>query len=177
MTRRGLKPTGIAIYDAMEQGFKSVGHLLQSQLQKKGGIAALCGGGRSGCGGSASMKAPAAAPPAEAEGSATVAAAAAGPSSSSGPHTGEEQEAAAAATPRRGTRGRPPKAPQAPQCVATAGDAPVNAALDTAEAPVLSSSGQTMTGEATTREASASKDDVAAAAVVSVRRPRGIDFT
>ncbi len=27
--RRGLKPTGIAIYDAIQQGFKSVGHLLQ----------------------------------------------------------------------------------------------------------------------------------------------------
>ncbi|GAX75209.1 hypothetical protein CEUSTIGMA_g2653.t1 [Chlamydomonas eustigma] len=41
MTRRGLKPTGIAIYDAMQQGFKSVGHLLQSQLQKRGGIAGI----------------------------------------------------------------------------------------------------------------------------------------
>lgn len=29
MKRRGLKPTGIAIYDAHERGFKSVAHLLQ----------------------------------------------------------------------------------------------------------------------------------------------------
>ena len=43
MTRRGLKPTGIAIYDAIEQGFKSVGHLLQSQLRKKGGVEAVIG--------------------------------------------------------------------------------------------------------------------------------------
>lgn len=44
MTRRGLKPTGIAIYDAIEQGFKSVGHLLQSQLRKKGGVQAVIHG-------------------------------------------------------------------------------------------------------------------------------------
>ena len=41
MTRRGLRPTGIAIYDAIEQGSKSVGHLLQSQLRKKGGVSAV----------------------------------------------------------------------------------------------------------------------------------------
>lgn len=29
MKRRGLKPTGIAIYDAQQRGFKSVAHLLQ----------------------------------------------------------------------------------------------------------------------------------------------------
>lgn len=32
MKRRGLKPTGIAIYDAHERGFKSVAHLLQVGL-------------------------------------------------------------------------------------------------------------------------------------------------
>lgn len=35
MKRRGLKPTGIAIYDAQERGFKSVAHLLQEQLRKR----------------------------------------------------------------------------------------------------------------------------------------------
>ena len=29
MKRRGLRPTGIAIYDAHERGYKSVAHLLQ----------------------------------------------------------------------------------------------------------------------------------------------------
>ena len=29
MKRRGLKPTGIAIYDAQQRGYKSVAHLLQ----------------------------------------------------------------------------------------------------------------------------------------------------
>ena len=33
MKRRGLRPTGIAIYEAQERGFKSVGHLLQAQLK------------------------------------------------------------------------------------------------------------------------------------------------
>ncbi|KAJ9532736.1 hypothetical protein QJQ45_010823 [Haematococcus lacustris] len=36
LKRRGLKPTGIAIYDAHQRGFKSVGHLLQAELQKRG---------------------------------------------------------------------------------------------------------------------------------------------
>ena len=30
MTRRGLKPTGIAIYDAQQQGFASVAHYVQA---------------------------------------------------------------------------------------------------------------------------------------------------
>mmetsp|Transcript_16304 Transcript_16304/g.35256 ORF Transcript_16304/g.35256 Transcript_16304/m.35256 type:complete len:434 (-) Transcript_16304:782-2083(-) len=38
MKRRGLKPTGIAIYEAQERGFKSVAHLLQDQIQKRGGV-------------------------------------------------------------------------------------------------------------------------------------------
>ncbi len=32
MKRRGLKPTGIAIYDAHQRGFKSVAHLLQARM-------------------------------------------------------------------------------------------------------------------------------------------------
>lgn len=40
MKRRGFKPTGIAIYDAQQRGFKSVGHWLQAQLRKRGGVAA-----------------------------------------------------------------------------------------------------------------------------------------
>lgn len=34
MTRRGLKPTGIAIHKARELGFESVAHLVQAQLAK-----------------------------------------------------------------------------------------------------------------------------------------------
>ena len=30
MTRRGLKPTGIAIYDAQQRGFPSVAHFVQA---------------------------------------------------------------------------------------------------------------------------------------------------
>lgn len=37
MKRRGLAPTGIAIYEAQGRGFKSVAHYLQAQLQKRGG--------------------------------------------------------------------------------------------------------------------------------------------
>ena len=29
MTRRGMKPTGIAIYEAQQLGYASVGHLVQ----------------------------------------------------------------------------------------------------------------------------------------------------
>ncbi len=36
MKRRGLRPTGIAIYEAQERGFKSVAHLLQAQLKVGG---------------------------------------------------------------------------------------------------------------------------------------------
>jgi hypothetical protein len=36
MKRRGYKPTGIAIYDAQQRGFKSVAHWLQAQLCKTG---------------------------------------------------------------------------------------------------------------------------------------------
>lgn len=39
MKRRGLKPTGIAIYEAQQRGFKSVAHLLQVR------VCVLVGGG------------------------------------------------------------------------------------------------------------------------------------
>ena len=34
MTRRGLAPTGIAIYEAQERGFASVAHYVQAKLLK-----------------------------------------------------------------------------------------------------------------------------------------------
>lgn len=38
MKQRGLAPTGIAIFEAQKRGFPSVGHWLQAQVLKKGGV-------------------------------------------------------------------------------------------------------------------------------------------
>ncbi|GBF91148.1 hypothetical protein Rsub_04817 [Raphidocelis subcapitata] len=45
MKRRGFKPTGIAIYDAQQRGYKSVAHWLQAQLKKRGAAALKEDGG------------------------------------------------------------------------------------------------------------------------------------
>ncbi len=37
MTRRGLKPTGIAIFEAQGKGFASVGHYVQARAQTHAG--------------------------------------------------------------------------------------------------------------------------------------------
>ncbi|KAI8472051.1 MAG: zinc-finger domain of monoamine-oxidase A repressor R1-domain-containing protein [Monoraphidium minutum] len=49
MKRRGYKPTGIAIYDAQQRGFKSVAHWLQAQLKRRGEAALTEGGDDGAC--------------------------------------------------------------------------------------------------------------------------------
>jgi hypothetical protein len=60
MKRRGFKPTGIAIYDAQQRGFKSVGHWLQAQIKKRGVDALTTDADEDAVGASTSGSAPAA---------------------------------------------------------------------------------------------------------------------
>ena len=142
MTRRGLKPTGIAIYDALEQGFKSVGHLLQSQLIKRGGIAALKKGGGSGpCGCPADDSA---APSSTSDDGAAASGAA---TQATTAVTAQEGDAgavpavAAAAASQRPTRGRPPKAPKPAAEAAGPSPAAAAAADKVSEEPATAAAG------------------------------------